>query len=50
MDNALFQDGSIDTDPNAIGLSESLIQAEKGKKRWGRVYEGQKIRKGKMAQ
>ena len=48
-DKALFQEGSIDTDPNVIGLNEPLIQEEDGKKRWGRVYVRKKHRMGDVA-
>lgn len=48
-DKALFQEGSIDTDPNVIGLNEPLIQEEDGKKRWGRVYVRKKPRMGDVA-
>lgn len=48
-DKALFQEGSIDTDPNVIGLNEPLIQEEDGKKRWGRVHVRKKHRMGDVA-
>lgn len=48
-DKALFQEGSIDTDPNVVGLNEPLIQDEDGKKRWGRVYVRKKHRMGDVA-
>ncbi|XP_052732915.1 uncharacterized protein LOC128196350 [Vigna angularis] len=47
-DKALFQERGIDTDPNLIGLNEPLIQEEKVKHRWGRVYERKRTRKGDM--
>ncbi|WVY95515.1 hypothetical protein V8G54_034603 [Vigna mungo] len=41
--------GTYDTNLNAIGLNDLLIQEEKGKNRWGRVYERKNTRKGDVA-
>ena len=48
-DKALFQEEGIDTDPNATGPRESLIQEEKGKNRWGRVYVRKRPRNDDVA-
>ena len=48
-DKALFQEKGIDTDPNATGPRESLIQEEKGKNRWSRVYVRKRPRNDDVA-
>ena len=48
-DKALFQEEGIDTDPNATRPRESLIQEEKGKNRWGRVYVRKRPRNDDVA-
>ncbi|KAL5147491.1 hypothetical protein HKD37_06G017172 [Glycine soja] len=39
----------LDKNPNATGPRESLIQEEKGKNRWGRVYVRKRTKNDDMA-